>query len=171
MPETHHLFLAIFFLTSVLRASEKRSVKFYSPRAEFFVLFLSQLFLWKNSIFLWSMAFQLFIAKLSQLIILSSDGTIAKMFLLPSVSWNYDSPCKYEPNTKRWLGRKGWGPYECDATRRESSGCGEVGWLHSAPGRWLQTASSIAFSSLQGKRAITVWFHLYCSVIQAINAN
>lgn len=50
-------------------------MKFYSPRAEFFVLFLSQIFPWENSIFLWSMEFQLFIiAELSQLITLSSDG-------------------------------------------------------------------------------------------------
>lgn len=38
--------------------------------------------LWENSIFLWSMEFQLFIAKLSRLITSSSDGIMAKIFCL-----------------------------------------------------------------------------------------
>lgn len=116
------------------------------------------------------MSFMLFIVKLSQWIKLSPNDIIAKMFLLSLVSLDCDIICKYVPNTKKMNGlntsRTTFEYFKSEEFCAPSGRCKLLTRLLT-----ILPLCSIAFFSSPRKRAIAVRFHMYCSIIQAINAN
>lgn len=75
------------------------NVTFHPPRTELFVSFFKLKFLQENSHFYQMVSFILFSVELSQWIKLPPGDIIAKIFLHPLVSHDYDIICKYVANT------------------------------------------------------------------------
>ena len=170
-PETNCVFSIIFNCRPPKRKWGGECKIFVTKNWVLCFLFKSK-FLQKNSYFYETASFTLFTVKLSQWIKLSQNDIIAKMFLLSLVSHDYDIICKYVPHTQNE-----WAInikdhiciFKKKTTRNSAHSRGDVKPL-TQPLMILPLAP-LPFSVLGRKRAIAVRFHMYCSIIQAINAN